>query len=144
MHLSPQQHAGFYLLLALRSARFPVMRLDQWIWAVRLFKTRALAVAAIKGGHVKVNGAATKPAHEAKPGEIVTACIGIMTRTLRVIDSPHSRVSAKLVKQFVDDLTPPEEFDKQRAFATRPPSRPKGAGRPTKRDRRLLEGFAGE
>jgi len=124
------------------------MRLDRWIWAVRLFKTRPLAAAAIKGGHVKINGSATKPAHAVKPGELVTARIGIMTRTLRVLDAPRSRVSAKLVGQFAEDLTPPGEFEKQReerAFAIRPPgARPKGAGRPTKRDRRLLEGFAGE
>ena len=121
------------------------MRLDQWVWAVRLFKTRSLAVEAIKGGHVKVNGSSTKPAHEPKPGELVTARIGIMTRTLRVLDSPKSRVSAKLAAQFAEDLTPPEEFEKQRAFGLQPPGgRPKGAGRPTKRERRLLEGFDGE
>jgi ribosome-associated heat shock protein Hsp15 len=121
------------------------MRIDQWIWAVRLFKTRALAAEAIKGSHVKVNGSATKPAHAVKPGELVTVRIGIMTRTLRVLDSPRSRVSAKLVGQFAADLTPPGEYDKQRDSAISSPGmRPKGAGRPTKRDRRLLEGFAEE
>jgi len=121
------------------------MRLDQWLWAVRLFKTRNLAVEAIKGGHVKVNGVATKPAHEAKPGELVRARIGIMTRTLRVLDAPRSRVGAKLVSQFAEELTPPEEFEKQRAFDSRPVGvRPRGAGRPTKRERRLLEGLSAE
>lgn len=116
------------------------MRLDQWLWAVRLFKTRSLAVEAVKGGHVKVNGAATKPAHEAKPGEMITAQIGVITRTLRVIDAPRSRVGAKLVPQFAEDLTPPEEFEKQRAAEFRPMAiRPRGAGRPTKRDRRILD-----
>jgi len=110
---------------------------------VRLYKTRSLAVEAIKGGHVKVNGAATKPAHEAKPGELVTARMGIVTRTLRVLDAPRSRVGAKLVPQFAEDLTPPEEFEKQRAFDFRPIGmRPRGAGRPTKRERRLLDGLA--
>lgn len=121
------------------------MRLDQWAWAVRLYKTRSLAVEAIKGGHIKVNGSATKPAHEVKPGELVTARIGVMTRTLRAIDAPKSRVAAKLVGQFAEDLTPPEEFEKQRASALQlPGSRAKGAGRPTKRERRLLEDFAEE
>ncbi|MGB8356825.1 MAG: S4 domain-containing protein [Chthoniobacteraceae bacterium] len=64
------------LLLELRRVRLPVMRLGRWIWAVRLFKTRPLAAAAIKGGHVKINGSATKPAHAVKPGEVVTARIG--------------------------------------------------------------------
>ena len=121
------------------------MRLDQWLWAVRLYKTRSLAVEAIKGGHVKVNEAATKPAHEMKPGELVTARIGIMTRTLRVIDAPHSRVGAKLVAQFAEDLTPPEEFEKQRAFNLHSvAARPRGAGRPTKRERRLLDEWTPE
>ena len=121
------------------------MRLDQWLWAVRLYKTRGIAVEAIRGGHVKVNGAATKPAREAKPGELVTARIGVMTRTLRVIDAPRSRVGAKLVAQYAEDLTPPEEFEKQRALEFLPVvKRPRGSGRPTKRDRRLMEGWAGE
>jgi ribosome-associated heat shock protein Hsp15 len=119
------------------------MRLDQWLWAVRLFKTRNLAAEAIKGGHVKVNGAATKPAHEMKPGELVTARSGIMTRTLRVLDAPPSRVGAKLVAQFAEDLTPPEEWEKQRVFNLRSiGARPKGTGRPTKRERRLLDELA--
>lgn len=117
------------------------MRLDQWLWAVRLYKTRNLALEAIKGGHVKVNEAATKPAHEMKPGELVAARIGIMTRTLRVIAAPPSRVGAKLVAQFAEDLTPPEEFEKQRIFHLQPMAgaRPRGAGRPTKRERRVID-----
>ena len=116
------------------------MRLDQWLWAVRLYKTRGLSLAAIKGGHVKVNGAATKPAHEVKPGEIIAARIGVMTRTLRAVAAPPSRVGAKLVPQFAEDLTPPEEFEKQRnAAIPLPGMRPRGAGRPTKRERRELD-----
>ncbi|MEI6560467.1 MAG: RNA-binding S4 domain-containing protein [Verrucomicrobiota bacterium] len=121
------------------------MRLDQWLWAVRLYKTRSLAVEAIKGGHVKLNGAATKPAHEAKPGDLVTARVGVVTRTLRVLDAPRSRVAAKLVALYAENLTPPEEFEKQRAVEFRPlAARPRGSGRPTKRERRLMEGWAGE
>lgn len=115
------------------------MRLDQWLWAVRLYKTRNAAAEAVKGGHVKVNGAASKPAHEVKPGETVAAHTGILTRTLRVVDAPHSRVGAKLVPQFAEDQTPPEEWEKLKA--ARLPTlgaRPKGMGRPTKRDRRRL------
>ena len=116
------------------------MRLDQWLWAVRLYKTRNLAAEAIKGGHVKVNGEPKKMAHRVKPGELVTARIGIMLRTLRVLDSPPSRVGAKLVAQFAEDLTPPEEFEKQREFGFRQPGlRPRGAGRPTKRERRVID-----
>ena len=119
------------------------MRLDQWLWAVRVFKSRSLAVEAIKAGHVKVNAEGTKPAHEARPGEIVTARIATFTRTLRVIGAPASRVAAKLVPEFAEELTPPEEFAKQRELRTfsAPGFRPKGAGRPTKRERRLLDEF---
>ena len=125
------------------------MRLDLWLWAVRLYKTRNCAAEAIKGGPVKVNGAATKPAHDAKPGELVAARIGVMTRTLRVIDAPRSRVGAKLVAQFAEDLTPSEEFEKLRASrqAAHLQShgvRERGTGRPTKRDRRLLDGLSGD
>jgi ribosome-associated heat shock protein Hsp15 len=109
------------------------MRLDQWLWAIRLYKSRGLAAEAIKGGHVKLNGEATKPGREPKPAEIVTARIGIMTRTVRVVG------------QFAEDLTPAEEFEKLREFNLAQPSqREKGAGRPTKRERRVLDEFAEE
>jgi ribosome-associated heat shock protein Hsp15 len=119
------------------------MRLDQWLWAVRIFKSRSIAVAAIHAGHAKVNDAASKTAHEVRPGEIVTVRAGMFTRTLRVIGAPPSRVAAKLVSQFADELTPPEEFAKQKEsrFFPTPGLRAKGAGRPTKRERRLLDEF---
>jgi ribosome-associated heat shock protein Hsp15 len=118
------------------------MRIDQWLWAVRIYKSRTLAANAIKGGHVKVNGGTVKASHEAKPGEIVTARIEMLTRTLRVIGAPRSRVGAKLVAQYAEELTPPEEFAKRRDPNFRPVGlRPKGTGRPTKRERRLLDEF---
>ena len=116
------------------------MRLDQWLWAVRVYRTRPLAAAAIKGGHVKLNGQPTKPAREVNPGEIITAQTDSLLRTLRVIGSPSSRVGAKLVPQYAEDLTPPEELERAKARALIPvPTRPKGMGRPTKRDRRILD-----
>ena len=121
------------------------MRLDQGLWAVRVFKSRALAVEAIKSRHVKVNGAETKPAHEAKGGELVTARTGLMTRTLRVLDGPRSRVAAKFVPLYAEDLTPPEELAKRDERSLRTPGfRPKGAGRPTKRERRVMDELGGE
>jgi ribosome-associated heat shock protein Hsp15 len=116
------------------------MRLDQWLWAVRVFKTRSRATEAIKAGRVKMNGAAVKSASEARPGAIVTARIDVITRTLRVIGAPPSRVGAKLIAQFAEELTPPEEFAKQRLpFSPLAGTRPKGAGRPTKRERREID-----
>ena len=116
------------------------MRLDQWLWAVRIFKSRSLAADAIRAGHVKVNDSAAKPARFPKPGDLVTARTGVVLRTLRFVSAPPSRVGAKLVAQFAEDLTPPEEFEKQRVSGLlRPAFRPKGAGRPTKRERREID-----
>lgn len=120
------------------------MRLDQWLWSVRVYKSRTLAADAIKGGLVKVNGERSKPAHEPKPGELIVSRVGIMTRTVRFLAAPKSRVGAKLVAEFAEDLTPPEERAKRPEPNLLPPGfRPKGAGRPTKRDRRVMEDFEG-
>lgn len=116
------------------------MRLDKWLWAVRIYKSRALATAAITAGHVRVNGQPAKPAREARPSDLVTARIDVVLRTVRVLGAPPSRVGAKLVPEFAEDLTPPEEFAKRREVNLLPPGiRPPGAGRPTKRDRREME-----
>ena len=116
------------------------MRLDLWLWAVRVFKTRALAAGAIKAGQVKVNGQQAKPAREVHPGETVIARVGPVTRTVRALGAPASRVGAKLVPQFAEDLTPPEEYAKRSDPNFIPPLlRPKGAGRPTKRERREID-----
>ena len=113
------------------------MRLDQWLWAVRVFKTRTSAAAAIKAGHVLINDRPCQPAREVHAGETVVARVGIMTRTVRAIADPPSRVGAKLVPQFAEDLTPPEEYLKRPEPNLLPPMfRPRGTGRPTKRDRR--------
>jgi ribosome-associated heat shock protein Hsp15 len=118
------------------------MRFDQWLWAVRVFKSRTLAVAAIKAGHARIDGEIVKPSHEMKPGELVTARIELMTRTLRVLAAPPSRVGAKLVPQFAEDLTSPEELEKRRVPRLLPSAfRPPGAGRPTKRERREIDGL---
>ena len=80
------------------------MRLDQWLWAVRVFKTRTIAADAIKAGHVRINDEPCKPAREVRLGDTVVARVGIMTRTVGfIVDSP-SRVGAKLVPQFAEDL----------------------------------------
>ena len=118
------------------------MRLDQWLWNVRVYKTRTNATDAIKAAHVTVNGLPAKPAREVRAGEMIVAQVGDITRTVRVIAFPSSRVGAKLVPDFAEDLTPPEEYSKRREPNFIPPIlRPKGAGRPTKRDRREIDGL---
>ncbi len=116
------------------------MRLDQWLWAVRVFKTRANSADLIKGGHVEVNGQPCKPAREMKPGDLIVAKVGQLTRTLRFLAEPPSRVAAKLVAQFAEDLTPPEEYQKGRDPHFFPvKQRARGSGRPTKKERRELD-----
>lgn len=118
----------------------PARRLDKWLWAVRIFKTRSLASDACRAGSVAVNELLAKPARDVRPGETVTVQQGRVRRTLRVLDLPRSRVGAKLVPNFCTDLTPQEEFAKAREHAVQQLlAREKGSGRPTKRDRRLMD-----
>jgi ribosome-associated heat shock protein Hsp15 len=115
-------------------------RADKWLWCVRIYKTRSLATAACKGGKVKLNGEALKPAKELKPGDEITYKTGTLNRTIRVKDFPASRLSAKLVAGYYDDLTPEEEYEKQRLMKEAgPPVFHTGKGRPTKRDRRRID-----
>ena len=115
-------------------------RLDKWLWAVRLFKTRSLATDACRAGSVTVNGHPAKPAREVHPGEIVVVRLGLIRRTLQVRAVPPSRVGAGLVAVFCEDRTPPEEFARGREQRVQQLlAREQGSGRPTKRDRRLLD-----
>ena len=115
-------------------------RLDKWLWAVRVFKTRALATDACRAGGVTVNELTAKPARDVRPGEMVAVRQGLFTRTLRVVGIPRSRVGAKVLAEYCADLTPPEEFEKLRERSVQQVlAREKGSGRPTKRDRRLMD-----
>ncbi|MCW5558679.1 MAG: RNA-binding S4 domain-containing protein [Verrucomicrobiae bacterium] len=116
------------------------MRLDQWLWTVRLYRTRTLAATAVRTGQVTVNGEPVKPARAVHPDEIVTARTGSITRVYRVIGEPPSRVGAPRVPEFAEDQTPATPARE----ASIPGQRPRGAGRPTKRDRRILNRFLGE
>ena len=120
-------------------------RIDKWLWTVRIFKTRGLATEACREGCVAIGGAAAKPAREVRLGEVVTVKQGLITRTLVVRAIPLRRQGPKLVAEFCEDLTPPEEFAKGREQPVQQfLAREKGAGRPTKRDRREIERFLGE
>ena len=115
-------------------------RLDKWLWAVRLFRSRALATDACRAGSVCIRDEPAKPARDVRAGEVVTVRQGLVTRTLRVVAVPRSRVGAKLVAIYCTDLTPPEELAKARASSVQQVlAREKGSGRPTKRDWRLLD-----
>jgi ribosome-associated heat shock protein Hsp15 len=115
-------------------------RIDKWLWTTRLFKTRTLAAAACRSGGVSIDGQRIKPARELQIGEIISVPMGGVQRTVKVIGFPTSRVGAKVVAQFMEDLTPEAEFEKAREAARAPrPMWPKGMGRPTKKNRRLWE-----
>jgi ribosome-associated heat shock protein Hsp15 len=116
------------------------VRIDKWLWAVRIYKSRSLATAACHAGHVKIAGLSVKPSREVHAGEIISAQINHVNRTVKVIGLLEQRVGAKVVSQFVEDLTPPEEYARVReAAAQRAPGFPRTLGRPTKKDRRQLE-----
>jgi ribosome-associated heat shock protein Hsp15 len=117
-------------------------RIDKFLWCVRIYKTRTLASAAVKVGKVKLNGEITKASRELKTGDEISFRIGPVTRVVRVKDFPASRVSAKLVPDFIDDLTSPEEYEKIKLMKELgPPVFHSGKGRPTKKDRRKMDGF---
>ena len=118
------------------------VRMDKWLWAVRLYKTRTQAADACRSGHVRISGQPVKPSRFVRPGDTITAVTGEITQTVKVLAVLDTRVGAKLVEDYAENLTPPSEYAKPREKAFEPFGfRPKGAGRPTKKDRRSIEGF---
>lgn len=118
------------------------VRMDKWLWAVRIFKTRTQAAEACRRGHVIVGSQPAKPSRHVRVGETLVIRTGEMIRTLKVLDLLEQRVSAEIARNFCDDQTPAEEYSKPRErHMTNPAFRPKGRGRPTKKDRRRLDSF---
>ncbi len=112
-------------------------RLDKWLWSVRVFKTRPLATAACRAGKVLIVELEAKPGRDVHVGETVTVRIGVITRTLKVVGLPRSRVAAKQLPEFMQDLTPPAEYERaKQAGIEHMLARQRGMGRPTKKDRR--------
>ncbi len=120
------------------------VRIDKWLWAVRLYKTRTAAAEACHSGKVRINDQAVKPARNVRIGEIISAVTGEIKRTVRVIGLVEKRVGAKMVSQFLEDLTPASEYEKQREPNFAPfIFRKKGSGRPTKKERRSIDKLNG-
>ena len=112
-------------------------RLDKWLWSVRVFKTRPDAIAACRAGKVLIGELEAKPGRDIHVGETVTVRVGVITRTLKVLALPKSRVGAKLLAAYVEDLTPAAEYERARqAGIEHMLARERGQGRPTKKDRR--------
>lgn len=121
------------------------MRIDKFLWCVRLCKTRSLATEECRRGHVRLNGQEAKASAEVKPGDTVAIRQAPIWRVFEVKDLPPSRVGAKLVPGLILDKTPWEDLEKlEIARKVRTASRGPGAGRPTKKDRRDMERFQGE
>ncbi len=120
-----------------------VPRIDKWLWAVRLFKTRSLATQACRAGKVKVDGQAVKPSREVQNEMIISVQTGPILRTVKVTELLNNRVGAKLVSQYMDDLTPEEEYQKLEIIKSQAGMRPFRKGRPTKKERRELDEWFG-
>jgi ribosome-associated heat shock protein Hsp15 len=120
------------------------MRLDLWLWSVRLYKTRTLAMEAIRAGHVRMNGVPVKPAKDVVKGAQVEVTTPGLTRVFVVLGCPVSRVSAALVAQYLEDKTSPEAYEAAREQRTFIAEQARVGGKPTKRDRRVLRRFREE
>lgn len=113
-------------------------RVDRWVWAVRLYKTRSAATDACRGGHIRVNDAPAKAATPVRVGDRVTATLHGRLRILEVVQVIDKRVSATLAADcLVDHSPPPPPRELEAPVFVRDPA----AGRPTKRDRRQLDRF---
>lgn len=118
------------------------MRVDKYLWCIRLFKTRSIATDACKKGHIKVEGTNLKPSKELFGGEILTIRKNQINYKIKVLDIPPNRVGAKLVDLYRKDLTPKEEFEKTELLKyAKDYYRKKGTGRPTKKDRRDIDDY---
>lgn len=120
------------------------VRIDKWLWAVRLFKTRTIATEACKKGRIMIGEFPVKPSREIRTGDIIKIKKTPVVYSFKVLQLTENRMGAKLVPEFMENVTPPDqlemlEMNKLSGYGIRD----KGSGRPTKKDRRLLEDFTG-
>ena len=118
------------------------MSIDKYLWCIRVFKTRSIATTASKKGQVKIENKSIKPSKEVFGNELILVRKNQINYQIKVLDLPESRVGAKLVSLYMKDVTPKEEFEKTELLKySKDYYRKKGAGRPTKKDRRDIEGY---
>ncbi len=118
------------------------VRIDKYLWATRIFKTRTIATDACKKGRVSIGNTTVKPSRTIQIGEIIEVRKPPITYSFRVLDLAENRMGAKLVPQYLENITPPEQYEliemiRLSGFV----NREKGTGRPTKRDGRELKRF---
>jgi len=118
------------------------VRIDKWLWAVRLYKTRSMATEACKKGYVTIKELPLKPSRTVQLGEVVQVRKAPIIRSFKVLALSGKRMGAKLVTDFVEDVTPAEELEiLEMQKNMRWKERDRGTGRPTKKDRRELDDF---
>lgn len=118
------------------------VRIDKWLWAVRVFKTRSLATDACKMNRVSINGQLTKPSRLVKEGDVISVRKPPIEFSFKVLRVLNNRVGAKLVPEYMENVTPKEQYDiLELQRLSRFVDRAKGLGRPTKKDRRDMESF---
>jgi len=120
----------------------PEARIDKWMWAVRIFKTRTIAAEACKKGRVTINGSQVKAARMIKPNDVIQVKKPHIIYSFKVLQAIEKRVGAKLVPEVMENVTTPDQYEllemsKVSGFV----DRARGTGRPTKKDRRSLEDF---
>ena len=119
-------------------------RIDKWLWAARIFKTRAIAVDAIKNGRVTIQGVNVKPSRMVKEGEVVSVRKPPVTYSFKILKTIEQRVGAKLIPEIYENVTPADQYEllemnRISGFI----NRQRGTGRPTKKERRALDEFVG-
>ena len=120
-------------------------RIDKWLWSMRVFKTRTIATEACKKGRVTINGVAIKPSRLVKVGEIIDVKKPPITYTFKVLAIPTGRLGAKLVPEFLENLTPKSQYDLlEMSRISGFVDRNRGMGRPTKKEGRQLSKFKEE
>lgn len=118
------------------------LRIDKYLWAIRLFKTRSLATEACKAGRVKLNGQNIKPSAIVKPGDVYQVSKGIEKKVIEVLELSYNRTEAKIAVTKYKDITPVEDTHAYKSVFHAPVmTRDRGTGRPTKKDRREIEGL---
>ncbi|MBE0656001.1 MAG: RNA-binding S4 domain-containing protein [Bacteroidales bacterium] len=118
-------------------------RTDKFLWSVRLYKTRALATEACKKGRIIIEGIPVKPSRIIKTGDLITVTKPPVQYRYQVVSLPHSRVSARLVQDYILDLTPAGELKKLELGDSFFIKRERGTGRPTKKERREMDKLKG-
>ena len=117
-------------------------RLDKWLWAARIFKTRSMAADACKNGRVTVGGANAKPSRTVKTGETISVKKPPITYSFKILNAIETRVGAKLIPQVYEDATDPKQYELlEMSRISGFIDRARGMGRPTKKDRRAMDAF---